>query len=183
MKKLIIISLILVLTNLAFAGVREGEDNNKRRNILIDSVPINIENKSLIIPILSELGMGTLCGLVASIPFGLAGQNVLIWYQGYTLGTAYGVNLIAQKYNSNVTFGKTLLASLVGDGMGVLLWQLSGQKGPLSVIAFFVPTLTSIIYANLIEEKDTTTDKINVSYLPVVKNKSVIHTLQLTILL
>ncbi|HEX2869127.1 MAG TPA: hypothetical protein VHO03_18945 [Ignavibacteriales bacterium] len=70
---------------------------------------------------------------------------------GFIAGTGLGVYLIAHADNPNVTYGGTLLGSLIGTGVavgtGVLLKE---SKSDAKAAVILIPTIGSMVYANYI---------------------------------
>ncbi|MDF1612693.1 hypothetical protein [Stygiobacter electus] len=119
---------------------------------------------SIILTVSKKIGLGVLMGGLFSLPGGLVGiainrekglgelgPGLVGMYTGYLIGSSLGVYLIAKTEKPEVSFWGTLTSGLIGGAISIGIFQVSNQKGIVTLAPFILPLLTSIIYTELID--------------------------------
>ncbi|GEM_PF-6171026 len=119
---------------------------------------------SLLLTISKKIGLGVLMGGLFSLPGGLIGiainrekglgelgPGLVGMYTGYLIGSSIGVYLMAKTEKPKVSFLGTLASELIGGAISIGIFQVSNQKGIVTLAPFILPLLTSIIYTELID--------------------------------
>ncbi|HEX2962490.1 MAG: hypothetical protein HF309_18275 [Ignavibacteria bacterium] len=119
--------------------------------------------------IIGEVFLGPVSGAICAIPMallfsGASDQNSkndkwdnVAWGAigvgaGYIIGTGLGVYLFAHHDNPEVTFGGTVLGSVLGTGVGIGLAALinKGDSAIPYVVGLSCPLIGSMVYANFV---------------------------------
>ncbi len=102
-------------------------------------------------------GAGAMIGIIAGTKnWGMFGYVLIGASVGYLAGSSFGTYTIAKNGNRDVTYGYTLLSSVVGGIAGIYLSStLDGFDKPsvVSYVPLAMPVIATIIYANLIAPK------------------------------
>ncbi len=102
-------------------------------------------------------GSGAITGSIAGEEgWGMLGYVMLGGYLGYLVGSSYGIYLVANGGERDVTFGYSFLASFIGGISGIYIMSTTNgfnQQNIGTYAPLFLPVIASILYANLIAPK------------------------------